>query len=337
MDSARLTYLFHRYLNETCSDSEREEFFRMIASKDYEAQVKNLMKDLWNSEEIELKLSSEKSEAIFQNVMSNRTAVMTVASQPFYSAWIKVAAVVSVLAVTIGAFGVYVSFRTNDSLPTASTEKIPLQHQIIKLPDGTVVKLNSESSLQYPETFDGKSTREVTLIGEGYFDVAHDPSKEFIVRTGTLNTIVLGTAFNIKAYTDDDAITVTVTRGKVRVSEADRVLGVLNPDQQITFTKDHGASSVQAADSKQSIAWAEHDLFFDDVTLETAAQQLEKQFGVAITFSNDKLKSCRFTATFLQRENLHQMLTVICEFNGAQFQDLGNKTIEISGDGCQSL
>jgi transmembrane sensor len=52
MDSARLTYLFHRYLNETCTDMEREEFFQMIASKDYEAQVKSLMNDAWNKDGI---------------------------------------------------------------------------------------------------------------------------------------------------------------------------------------------------------------------------------------------------------------------------------------------
>jgi transmembrane sensor len=337
MDSARLTYLFHRYLNDTCTDAEREEFFRMTASKDYEVQVKDLMKDLWNADGIESKLSGEKSEAIFQNVVRNRTAVLSGTSRPFYSIWFKVAAAILVLAISSGVLGVYFLSETKVNSPVSITEKLPLLHQIIKLPDGTVVKLNSESLLQYPESFDGKPTREVTLIGEGYFDVAHDPSKEFIVRTGALSTAVLGTAFNIKAYKNDDAITVTVTRGKVRVSEANHVLGVLNPDQQITFTKDQGSSAVQQTDSKQSIAWAEHDLFFDDVTLESAAQQLEKQFGVVIRFSNDKLKTCRFTATFLQRENIHQMLTVICEFNGAQFRDLGNKTIEISGDGCQSL
>jgi transmembrane sensor len=247
------------------------------------------------------------------------------------------AAVISVLAVTLGAIGFYFLSDNGVVSQVALSEKVLSPHQIIKLPDGTVVKLNSESSLQYPESFDNRPTREVTLIGEGYFDVAHDPSKEFIVRAGSISTVVLGTAFNIKAYASDDEVTVTVTRGKVRVSEDDRVLGILKPDQKITFTKDQGATSVQPTDSKKSIAWAEHDLFFDDVTLETAAQQLEKQFGVAIIFSNEKIKSCRFTATFLQRENLQQMLTVICEFNGVQFQELGNKTIEISGDGCDSL
>jgi transmembrane sensor len=337
MDSARLTYLFHRYLNETCTDAERDEFFQMIATKDYEVQVKNLMNDLWNKEGIERKLSPEKSETIFQNVISNHTRVTSSTARPFYSNWFKLAAVIFVFALALGVGGFYFLSETNVVPKTASAPESSSPHQIIKLPDGTVVKLNSESSLQYPETFDDKSTREVTLIGEGYFDVVHDPLKAFIVRAGSINTVVLGTAFNIKAYENDEDITVTVTRGKVRVSEADRVLGVLNPDQQITFTKDRGATPIQQTDSKQSIAWAEQDLFFDDITFEAATQQLEKQFGVTITFTNEKLKSCRFTATFIQRENLHQMLTVICEFNGAQFQELGNTTIEISGDGCQSL
>jgi transmembrane sensor len=334
MDSARLTYLFHRYVNQTCTDAERAEFFQLIASRDYEVQVKELMTALWDKEDGKQNLSPEKSETIVQNILANRTAVVSPTSHRFYSDWLKIAAVVVVFALTLGVAGFYFLSETEVYQDRVAAQPLPSTHQIIKLADGTVVKLNSESSLQYPESFEGRETREVILIGEGYFDVAHDPAKEFIVRTGDINTVVLGTAFNIKAYKNDEAITVTVTRGKVKVSESHRVLGILAPDQQITFTKEKGASPIQEIDSKESVAWAEHDLFFDDVTLETAAQQLEKQFGVAITFSNEKLKLCRFSATFLQRENLHQMLTVICEFNGAAFRDLGNGTIEISGKGC---
>lgn len=336
MDSARLTYLFHRYLNKTCTPAEQEELFQMIASKDYEAQVKNLMNDVWNAEGIEEKLSPEVSETIFQKILHDHSSTMATTSQRHFSPWLKIAATLLVVVMSLGVAGYYYIGK-NKSRSYLASAAPPSSHQIIKLPDGTVVKLNSESTLHYPETFEDKSVREVTLIGEGYFDVAHDPSKEFIVKTGSINTVVLGTAFNIKAYATDNAITVTVTRGKVRVSEDDRVLGVLNPDQQIIFTKDKGASSVQQADSKQYIAWAEQDIFFDDVTFEAAAQQLSQQFGVVITFSNEKLRQCRFSATFLQRESLHQMLTVICEFNGATFVEAENGWIQISGNGCQNL
>jgi transmembrane sensor len=122
MDSARLTYLFHRYLNETCTDAEREEFFQMIAAKDYEAQVKNLMNDLWNKQGVEQKLSPEKSETIFQNVVRNSTAVMST-SKPFYSNWFKVAAVIFVFALTLGIGGFYFLYETNVVPNTASMKK----------------------------------------------------------------------------------------------------------------------------------------------------------------------------------------------------------------------
>src|SRR5687767_3008224 len=107
MDSARLTYLFHRYLNETCTDAERDEFFQMIASKDYEVQVKNLMTDLWNKEGVEQKLSPEKSEMIFQNVVSNRTELTPIVSKPRYPNWFKIAAVIFVFVLTLGVGGFY--------------------------------------------------------------------------------------------------------------------------------------------------------------------------------------------------------------------------------------
>src|SRR5690606_2859673 len=91
------------------------------------------------------------------------------------------------------------------------------EHRLLHLPDGSTVIVGVGSKLNYPSSFDSLRTREVYLEGQAYFDIRHNPQKPFIIHTGKVATTVLGTSFNIKAWPEDQDITVTVTRGKVRV------------------------------------------------------------------------------------------------------------------------
>ena len=108
------------------------------------------------------------------------------------------------------------------------------------LPDGTTVSLNAGSRLKYDERF-GINDRIVELEGEGYFKVAKDSKRLFTVKTSYLNVNALGTAFNIKAYSDDNTIETTLVEGSVRIEEiADngrKEVMVLKPNQKLTFFK----------------------------------------------------------------------------------------------------
>ncbi|WP_163024732.1 FecR family protein, partial [Pseudomonas viridiflava] len=108
------------------------------------------------------------------------------------------------------------------------TVKSGNEHQKVNMPDGSTVILNNNSSISYPKVFGVK--RAVTLTGVGYFDIRHDLKKSFTVHTGNLSTVVLGTAFNIKAYDRDHEISVTVTRGKVSVLDSNAALAILTPN-----------------------------------------------------------------------------------------------------------
>ena len=207
------------------------------------------------------------------------------------------------------------------------------EHKKIKLPDGSIVILNQGSTLEFPADFSG-STREVVLKGEGYFDIKHNTEKPFIVHTGKINTIVLGTAFNIKAYDKENDVVVTVTRGKVMVKNEDKMLGLIIPDQQIVFNKTQMKSSLAPVISSKMIEWQKKDLFFDDVTMDEATALLAKRFNIRITFANEESKDCRFTATFLKGESLDEILQVITSFNHITYQKKSGEII-ISGKGCK--
>lgn len=333
MDSARLTYLFHRYINQTCTEAERIEFLKMINEPDYEVQVKDLMKGLWNTADENERMSFARTEKILADILGDEEREV-VKHTSAWSRWAKVVTLAACILVGVAAIGYYIiSPQTDEAI--AELPQYTEKHQIIKLPDGSVVVLNAGSSLEFPETFTGKKNREVTLRGEGYFDIRHDASSPFIVYTGKLRTTVLGTAFNIRAYPSDNDITVTVTRGKVKVSDDTKVIGIITPDQQIKFNKHQEVSQQQRVDSKEVVAWSDQDIYFDDATLADVVKQLEQRFQVDIVFDNDAIKDCRFTATFVSGEDLNQILTVICEFNGSHFNRDATGLIHISGGaGC---
>ena len=207
-------------------------------------------------------------------------------------------------------------------------------HKWVKLPDGSSVQLNNNSDLDYPDSFDGKSKREVFLVGEAYFDIKHDPKHPFIIHTGKIKTTVLGTAFNINAYDAKSAVTVTVTRGKVKVEDEKRTLAVLTPNEQLAWNlKKETPVTIAKVNATSVVEWKSQDLIMDDLSLADAAGLISAKYGVKIKFNNDHVKSCRFTATFLKRNDINQVISVIEDITGAKLT-LKNNQITIDGPGC---
>lgn len=206
--------------------------------------------------------------------------------------------------------------------------------QFLRLPDGSTVLLNEESDLSYSTSF-GKQTREVTLRGEGYFDVQHDPSKPFQVRTGNVTTTVLGTAFNVKAYPGEQEVKVTVTRGKVQVGNDRRTFAIITPDQQIAvniLTNDFVQTDLKA---EQSVTWHNQYLILDNISMEEAAKTISEKYNVKIILANDDLKNCRITATFLDGEDLDQVLTVVSGVLQARYLKQLDGHVKVEGKGCK--
>lgn len=241
--------------------------------------------------------------------------------------WIAAAAViVLILAMKI--------FFTYEPSPAKKIpESVAVKHQenrIIFLADGSKVVLSDGSRLNYPSSFDGKEKREVYLEGQAFFDIQHNAKKPFIVHTGNLQTIVLGTAFNIKAMPGDKEIIVSVVRGKVKVTDRNKVLGVLTPNQEIKYNRQQDHSEMKAIQDPHYLDWKADDLLLDNVTVAEAAKVLEEKYKVTITINDSFVSSQRFTATFPATGSLDQALKSICEFNGCTYHyDKNNAAITI--------
>jgi transmembrane sensor len=329
--NSRLKFLFQKYLDKSISDREYHELMLLINDGDYDEQVIRLIDEAAIEFPCE-QLNPVKSEAIIDTILNSDGDKINDGFRKSQKIWLYLAAsILTFIAVGILWLKQGPSGKT---LVKIIHSKSMDDHQKIRLDDGTFVVLNKNSTIEYPDKFTGP-TREVTLHGEAYFDIRHKDHQPFIVHAGRLIVNVLGTAFNVKVNTSADKVEVTVTRGKVSVIEDHRLIATLMPNRQIKVDSKKSKSEQISVDAAESIAWQAKDLFFDDVTMDSAMQILGKHFNRAIEFDNEQVKQCSLTGAFTHGENLEQILKVICSFNNAQFRITQEGTIKVSGSGCK--
>jgi transmembrane sensor len=199
------------------------------------------------------------------------------------------------------------------------------------LPDSSRVLLHEGSQLSYPQVFKG-NTREVTLKGEAYFDIRENSHSAFIITTGKIKTTVLGTAFNIKAT--DDKVIVSVTKGKVKVAEGERVLAILTSDHEVVYNVPRAIAEKKTVDAVAQASWIQQDMVFESVTMETIAATISKRYHVNIEFKTKALKDCLVRASFTGMEPLEEVLNVICMVRNASYVIENNQNVIIDGQPC---
>ena len=165
----------------------------------------------------------------------------------------------------------------------------------LTLTDGSIIHLNAASKLTFPTVF-VNGTRVVELEGEAYFEVAHDAKHPFIVKTPYFETTVLGTKFNVRAYSRPQS-NVTLISGKVRVSNGKDESIVLNPEEQACLTAD-GKIVKQRTDVYPYLEWQKGNFYFDNVPLVEITRELGRWYNVDVIFENRRVmnKSMHFVA-----------------------------------------
>jgi transmembrane sensor len=203
----------------------------------------------------------------------------------------------------------------------------------IKLPDGSKVWLNADSKLTFTENF-GKANREVTLIGEAFFDVAHDEKKPFIIHTGKADIKVLGTAFNVRNYPTDKTTETTLIRGKIEVTLFDRPDEkiILLPKEKLLLSNENNfipekksntnneisktihkvvVTSATYKDSLQvETSWVNDKLVFVNQPFEKITQDLERKFAFNFLFKTNSSKQFKYTGVF-ENESIYEILKII--------------------------
>jgi transmembrane sensor len=150
----------------------------------------------------------------------------------------------------------------------------------LTLADGTQVWLNAASSLKYPAAFSGHE-RKVELTGEAYFEVAHNKEKPFRVISNGQEVEVLGTHFNINAYSDENAVKTTLVEGSVKISSGD-INKMLKPDEQAQL--ENGNILITNVDVNAVVAWKNGLFYFDHATLQSAMRQIARWYDVDVVY-----------------------------------------------------
>ncbi|MCW9706483.1 FecR family protein [Fodinibius salsisoli] len=186
--------------------------------------------------------------------------------------------------------------------------------------DGTVVTLNSGSTLEYPKAF-RETQRKVKLRGEAYFEVAPNKDRPFIVDAGMAEVEVLGTKFNVRAWS---MVGVGVREGKVAVNAQSTDLNtkervLLTKGEYASVIENKGLSEVQAVDVEKEMLWLTGGMHFDNEPFSDVVKRLERNFNVHIKITDQELRTVPFTGTF-QKAELGEVLDVISASMGVDYR-----------------
>ena len=182
---------------------------------------------------------------------------------------------------------------------------VPRGHDYhLTLADGTQVWLNAESRLEFPDKFNN-DTREVRLKGEAYFEVKKDAKRQFIVHTDYLTTRVLGTSFNVRAYSARDAA-VTLVSGRVKVN-AGETAKTLSPGQQAAFS--NAQLTVKDVDTYPITQWKEGFFYFDNQSLFGIMQELARWYNVNVSFDDTSKMNLRLHFVVERSKSLKEAIS----------------------------
>lgn len=202
----------------------------------------------------------------------------------------------------------------------------------LKLSDGTIVSLNSGTSLRYPEQFGLNGNRDVYLTGEAFFEVARDKMHPFIVHANQADIEVLGTTFNVSAYPENPTVNSTLIEGSIRMSEAANSTNVilLEPNQMATWQNNSKKLAVKEVDPAFYVAWTKGELAFKDTPFSIIAKIIQRTYDVEIINENSDLAKQNFTGTIKisesSVENILDLLKRDTPFN----YSIDQKTITIT-------
>ena len=196
---------------------------------------------------------------------------------------------------------------------------------LLTLSDGTMIYLNSESTLSFPVKFQGKE-RKVYLTGEAYFKVAKNTEHPFVVTAGELEVLVTGPTFGVRAYKDEKDIQTTLESGQVTVRVEGKSVKLV-PNKQVLFNKSTMGLEVRDVDVDLYLAWVDGRLVYDNCPLEKILTDLGRWYNIDVFYSRDELRSYQFSLNMKKHEEFTQVLELIGKTGEVQFEIKDNTVI----------
>lgn len=334
--------LYKKVLAGQCSPEELRRFIKWLQSEDAEFEFSQEIERLWSEYQVSDQEPFNKAklyDRILKRIGASKESHIVApfepnSSRPKSYVYYKIAA--SFLIVASLGLGLLKTLSTINE-----GEANDVQREIVKtasrgqkstvfLPDGSRVRLNSDSEIRFMSEF-SDSARTVYLEGEAYFEVYSDSLRPFVVISKNLATIVLGTSFNVQAYPEDREIKVSLTSGRVKIKQNDshrsQVFELfLEPGYQAIYNTQKSTIRKAEFDPRQTLSWKDNILYFEDAEWGEIVEQLERWYGVHIIVENEIYEDKLYSGEFKDAA-LKNVLESLSFTKGFDYQIKENKII----------
>jgi len=278
-------------------------------------------KEDWNTEELgDIAQFNQRLHRGIHAKLGLKNKNLKSVKSPLFNRLFKMAAMITVvlsLSLSIYYYVKQNNVTIKSQLITWNAKKTDRGEKLtFRLSDGTVVKLNSKSKLQFPRTFSDKK-REVVLEGEAFFEVVKDSEKPFIIKTNNIFTTVLGTSFNINAYPESNLVEVAVVTGKVKVEstlsndKSNTPNAVyLFPNKKASYNKGENLLITSDFVNGHETGWKDGIIYFNNASEKDVVERLERWYGVDIKVENKSSAKWDLIASF-NNQSLEEVLLSI--------------------------
>jgi len=312
-------YLINRYLNREADDTERELIDVWYQSFDEQGEKLHLS---YNKEQ-------DLEKDMYEQVKHTwHTSPKRIKLFPVIK---YIAAAATICIATFIGFHKYISRHVKSSQENYLTINTGTREvKKIELPDGSEVWVNANSHLRISNDFQQHQQRYVYLDeGEAFFTVKKNPKRPFIVYTKSVRTRVLGTSFNINSYETLNKAAVTVATGRVQVSTPAKVLGVITPGLQVSYSILNGSYQIDKSDASQAHSWTTGQTILSNAPFEEVALAIKNVYGTQLISQNKTAVHYKYNLHINTTHTLDETMKIICSVHQNTYKRRNNNEVII--------
>lgn len=340
-NETQIRKLLVKYLNDSCNQDEIQQVRQILQNDQYDHIWKQIiMKDAVDTMLSDDIPKADSKKRVFQKIEGLLSQIdgYNYPTSSFFSVFGKIAAAFIVLILAGITAWQFLTIQEEKDTVWLSKQTRAGQKSTIELADGSIVHLNSNSSLSYPETFTGDE-RIVNLSGEGFFEITENKNSPFIVQSQKLRIKVLGTTFNVYNQETSQKSFITVSSGEVLVSLNEKTADIqdlahIKPNQQLSFDHRNQNFEINEVKTDNIIAWKDGNIIFENTPMSDVVTQLQRWYGIDIELENKGIHACRFTGTF-QDVPLEYILNALTMISSLNYKIDTAQNVTIYGEGCE--